>query len=244
MTRAPRPGQESTAAEALLTVYDAWNRPAKVYKDTNTNGTLDVGTDALVAEYRYDGRNYRITKLLPNASNWDRTDYYYNEGWKCLEERTAANQEDKDTVAASARYQYVWDIRYIDAPVLRWRDINGDDTDALCGKKIAAGAESSAPERGAKKGVTTQLFAAGLADPSRPQRASHATGRKRGESSATADLRPDPPRSKGRFLAQKTRHARQVRRPAAQSGVVVLPNALLDSAEFSCRQPTLAASAM
>jgi len=42
MIRAPRPGQESTAAEALLTVYDAWNRPAKVYKDTNTNGTLDV----------------------------------------------------------------------------------------------------------------------------------------------------------------------------------------------------------
>ncbi|MCX5673955.1 MAG: hypothetical protein NTX87_03010 [Planctomycetota bacterium] len=75
MTRAPRPGQESTAAKALLTVYDAWNRPAKVYKDTNTNGSLDVGTDALVAEYRYDGLNRRITKLLPNGSNWDRTDY-------------------------------------------------------------------------------------------------------------------------------------------------------------------------
>ena len=67
------------------------------------NGSLDVGTDALVAEYRYDGMDRRITKLLPNGNNWDRTDYYYNESWQCLEERFSAGQEDKDAVATTAR---------------------------------------------------------------------------------------------------------------------------------------------
>jgi len=45
-------------------------------------------------------------------------DYYYNEAWQVLEER-------KDE-AANAETQYVWDARYIDAPVLRWHDANGD----------------------------------------------------------------------------------------------------------------------
>lgn len=119
MTSAPRPGQESTVAEALLTVYDAWNRAAKVYKDTNENGSLDAGTDALVAEYRYDGLSRRIAKIVPHGeSNWDRTDYYYNEGWQCLEERFAGNQEDEDDVASTVKVQWLWDIRYIDAPGL------------------------------------------------------------------------------------------------------------------------------
>ncbi|MBM4018394.1 MAG: RHS repeat-associated core domain-containing protein [Planctomycetes bacterium] len=125
MTRAPRPGQESQHAQALLMVYDAWNRPVKVYRDSNENGSLD-GNDALVAEYRYDGLNRRIAKLIPNGNNWDRTDYYYNEAWQCLEERCGANQQSKDTVATAVKVQYLWDVRYVDAPVLRWRDTGGD----------------------------------------------------------------------------------------------------------------------
>jgi len=127
MIRAPRPGQESTASEALLTVYDAWNRAAKVYKDSNQNGTLDVGTDALVAEYRYDGLNHRIIKLVPNVNNWDRTDFYYNEAWQCLEERYGANQA-KETLPTSAKIQWLWSVQYIDAPVLRWRDTDANGT--------------------------------------------------------------------------------------------------------------------
>jgi RHS repeat-associated protein len=134
MTRAPRPGQESTAAEALLTVYDAWNRPAKVYKDSNANGSLDVGTDALVAEYRYDGRGWRIAKILPDpghANKYLRTDYYYNESWQTLEERTNDNLDSGDTVATAVKVQWLWDIRYIDAPVLRWRDADSNSENGL-----------------------------------------------------------------------------------------------------------------
>jgi len=132
MTAGPKPGQESTAAEALLTVYDAWNRPAKVYKDSNANGTLDMGTDALVAEYRYDGLNRRIAKMVRKTvsgnERWDRTDYYYNESWQVLEERFGLEQTGKDDVATAVKVQWLWDIRYIDAPVLRRRSVGAVDS--------------------------------------------------------------------------------------------------------------------
>jgi hypothetical protein len=46
------------------------------------------------------------------------TDYYYNESWQVLEEREDGSEE--------ASVQWLWDARYIDAPVLRWRDADGD----------------------------------------------------------------------------------------------------------------------
>ncbi|MBM4018706.1 MAG: RHS repeat-associated core domain-containing protein [Planctomycetes bacterium] len=73
-----------------------------------------------------DGLGRRIAKLVPNGNNWDRTDYYCNEAWQCLEERCGANQQSKDTVAAAVKVQHLWDVRYVDAPVLRWRDTGGD----------------------------------------------------------------------------------------------------------------------
>jgi len=63
-------------------VYDAWNSVVKVTDNS----------DAAIAEYRYDGRGCRIAKFILNVNNWDRTDYYYNESWQCLEERYGANQ--------------------------------------------------------------------------------------------------------------------------------------------------------
>jgi len=49
-------------------------------------------------------------------------DHYYNESWQVLEVRRSDH--------TSGPYeQYLWDIRYIDAPVLRWQDGN-DDGDA------------------------------------------------------------------------------------------------------------------
>ncbi|MFO8014309.1 MAG: RHS repeat-associated core domain-containing protein [Phycisphaerae bacterium] len=45
-------------------------------------------------------------------------DYYYNTGWQILEVRRNADTDPYK--------QYVWDLRYIDAPVLRWRDGNTD----------------------------------------------------------------------------------------------------------------------
>jgi RHS repeat-associated protein len=116
MIEAPQPGAEGTKHKLK---YDAWNRLVKVTDNA----------DATIAEYRYDGILRRITKLVPHGeSNWDRTDYYYNESWQCLEERFAGNvsTENRDTPATAAKVQCVWDIRYIDAPVLRWRDTGGD----------------------------------------------------------------------------------------------------------------------
>jgi len=100
-------------------VYDAWNRLV-AYTDSGDN---------VVAEYRYDGLNRRIVKLLA-GDDWDRTDYYYNEAWQVLEERLAedVDEGDKDDPATTMRCQYIWDIRYIDAPVVRFRDTNGDGT--------------------------------------------------------------------------------------------------------------------
>jgi hypothetical protein len=56
-------------------------------------------------------------KAATTASSQAATDYYYNESWQVLEERT-----DGD----AATVQWLWDARYIDAPVLRWRDADGD----------------------------------------------------------------------------------------------------------------------
>jgi RHS repeat-associated protein len=123
MTSGPKPGAETTRHSYQ---YDPWNRLRRVYIDTNSDGDYDDGTDTLIAEYRYDGVNRRIVKLLPNGNNWDRTDFYYNEAWQCLEERFAANQESKETVPTVAKTQWLWSVQYIDAPVVRWRDGNCD----------------------------------------------------------------------------------------------------------------------
>jgi RHS repeat-associated protein len=47
-------------------------------------------------------------------------DYYYNENWQVLEVRKNGSSNPLE--------QWVWDRRYIDAPVLRWHDSNTDGT--------------------------------------------------------------------------------------------------------------------
>jgi RHS repeat-associated protein len=127
MTSGPKPGAETTRMHLK---YDAWNHLAKVSADDNGS----PGTT--VAEYRYDGLGRRIVKLIPNGANWDRTDFYYNEAWQCLEERKATAQADKETVATAAKVQWLWDVRYIDAPVCRWRDDNSDGDFADAGETL------------------------------------------------------------------------------------------------------------
>jgi RHS repeat-associated protein len=133
----PMPGYQPGR---FLCTYDAWNRLRFVYEDDGaTPGQVDA-EDTPVAEYRYDppwphglrragGVGRRITKLVRTspvgeALVWDRTDYFYNEDWQVLEERVTrglANGE-KETIAEEAYAQYVWDIRYIDVPICRFRD--------------------------------------------------------------------------------------------------------------------------
>jgi RHS repeat-associated protein len=111
MTSGPVPGDEDTRQHH---VWDAWNRLVQVKADNNGSpGTL-------VVTYRYDGRNHRIRKLLGTDPGDPDTayDYYYNESWQIVEVR-----KDSDT---DPYEQYVWDVRYIDAPVVRFRDGNTD----------------------------------------------------------------------------------------------------------------------
>jgi RHS repeat-associated protein len=119
MTLAPKPGDEY---HGLNLTYDAWNRLVRV-----ASGATPV------AEYQYDGLNRRIAKLVFDAPSdtWTRTDSYFNEDWQVLEERvaTAVLAADKGHVATAASVQYLWDTRYIDTPICRWRDANVEDPD-------------------------------------------------------------------------------------------------------------------
>jgi RHS repeat-associated protein len=109
--------------------YDAWNRLVKVLAGETT-----------VAEYRYDGLGRRIRKYTDKSGdNWTVREYYYNVSWQTL-------QIDKDTedrtggvepaVADVLNEQYVWSLRYVDAPILRDRDSDsdGDPDDGDLGK--------------------------------------------------------------------------------------------------------------
>ena len=119
MTLAPKPGDEY---HGLALTYDAWNRLVRV-----------SGGATPVAEYQYDGLNRRTAKLVFDAPSdtWTRTDSYLNEAWQVLEERvaTAVLAADKGQVATDASVQYLWDPRYIDMPILRWRNANVEDPD-------------------------------------------------------------------------------------------------------------------
>jgi RHS repeat-associated protein len=120
MKNGPKPGAETAAASRLHYTYDAWDRLVKVQADSSgAPGTT-------IAEYQYDGIHRRVVKLKPNGANWDRTDYYYNNGGQVVEERTATAMADKVTVATVPKYQWVWDPRYVDAPIFRDENKDGD----------------------------------------------------------------------------------------------------------------------
>jgi RHS repeat-associated protein len=76
----------------------------------------------------YDGLYRGIARIVKDGDNWDRTDYYYNESWQVLEERFAddVSTQNKGTPATAVSVQWLWDIRYVDSPVLRWRDTDGN----------------------------------------------------------------------------------------------------------------------
>lgn len=118
-TSGPQSGNEGVR---LHYTYDAWNRLMKVQADA---GGVPGAT---IAEYQFDGLGQRIVKLLPNGANWDRTDYYFSPDWQVVEERSATNVVGKTTVATVPKFEWVWDLRHVDAVVLRDENKNGDAT--------------------------------------------------------------------------------------------------------------------
>ena len=104
----PQAGSETTR---LHFVYDAWNRLVQVKADSGGS------PGATIATYRYHGRGYRIQKVIAGGDTWD---CYQNERNQTIEVR-----KNSDT---DAYEQYVFDQRYIDTPVMVYRDTNTDGT--------------------------------------------------------------------------------------------------------------------
>ena len=122
----PKPNDD---ANAMHFRYDAWNRLSTIHLDDgDTSGTLDAN-DTLLATYRYDGLNRRVMKVTHADANTTGQYMYHNESWQVVEIRRGVNQ----TPTAAAYKQYVWDIRYIDAPVCRWWD---DDANSATAAKV------------------------------------------------------------------------------------------------------------
>lgn len=107
MTSGPKAGDESVR---LHFVYDAWNRLVQV------NADEDGEPGAVVASYKYDGQNRRIQKTLGSETQ----DTFFNENWQALEVQTSTSG------TLSSVDQYVWDLSYIDTPVVRFHDGNAD----------------------------------------------------------------------------------------------------------------------
>jgi len=93
-------------AESYTLVWDAWNRLVEVKDDTS----------ATVGAYAYDGIYRRITKTLSGTT----IHYYYNDRWKCVEEREGSSTD--------AKTQYLWGERsgHRDELALRDKDTTGN----------------------------------------------------------------------------------------------------------------------
>ena len=96
-------------------IYDAWNRLVRVRDGKKT-----------VAEYQYDGRNFRVVKKTYTTGVFSEVrHFYYTNDWQVLEER-ASDTLTSDPRTLAPVSQFVWGQRYIDDLILRDRDTNAD----------------------------------------------------------------------------------------------------------------------
>ena len=107
MTTAPKGQAENTP---VYFVYDGWNRVAGISATATPDGDF---ADTGEVQYEYDGLNRRIQKDFAGGTTNDEA-VYYNENWQELELRK--NNQSK------AYTQFVWDQRFIDTPIVRYRD--------------------------------------------------------------------------------------------------------------------------
>ncbi|MGB6917060.1 MAG: RHS repeat-associated core domain-containing protein, partial [Phycisphaerae bacterium] len=97
-------------------VYDAWNRPVKVYVDADEGRDPDAGE--LLATYEYDGQKRRIVETIEGEPDVTR-DSYYSDAWQVIEVHEGGD-------ADNPLKQFVWDPRYVDSPIVRFHDGNTD----------------------------------------------------------------------------------------------------------------------
>ncbi len=116
MISGPKPGDETTRVHYR---YDAWNRLVQVYADDSQNPGQPGD---VIAEYEYDSVNRRVEKTVTEEGGGPtHVHYFYNRDWQLLDERFVDGQG-----ALVASNQRVWSARYIDAPIVRFHDGNGD----------------------------------------------------------------------------------------------------------------------
>jgi RHS repeat-associated protein len=98
--------------KSMIAIWDAWNRLVKL---------INPDTSQTVAEFVYDGRNFRIVNKEYASGTLSATRHlYYTDSWQAIEERV--------NTSTTPERQHVWGIRYIDDLVLRERDTNADGT--------------------------------------------------------------------------------------------------------------------
>jgi RHS repeat-associated protein len=100
----PKPGTETAR---WWYTYDAWNRLVKIQNDNAGVPGTTLVTNA------YDGLGRRTVRTVTGGTTYH---YYYDENWRVIEVRYNAE--------TAPRQHYVWDPRYIDAAVVRFRAIN------------------------------------------------------------------------------------------------------------------------
>ena len=100
-------GNMTTDQNGNTLVYNAWNQLVSV---SNSAG-------AVIAQYTYDARGYRISETYPVGGNGiaaGTTKYLYYSGQEqVIEERWGG------TASSDVQYQYVWSNAYVNAMVLR-----------------------------------------------------------------------------------------------------------------------------
>ncbi len=125
MTTVPKPSDLDLAG-GLTCAYDSWNRLAEVKQG-----------ETVVAKYEYDGLNRRVKKHIDEQSPADPNGvdvyqhFFYNVGWQALETHEATSENDGPE-GLNPEYQFVWSGRYIDAPILRDENKDGN-SDCISG---------------------------------------------------------------------------------------------------------------
>ncbi|MBC8868160.1 MAG: hypothetical protein H8E44_02015 [Planctomycetes bacterium] len=103
-----RPSKVDGSEPHFHVKYDAWNRMTEI----TDNGVTDI------AAYEYDGLRRRIVERIENGEVDIVRVNFYNEAWQLLEVR---QDGDNDPVE-----QYIWDVRYVDSPIVRFHDADTD----------------------------------------------------------------------------------------------------------------------